>query len=165
MGLALPKGSCLTLTIQGKDFERAGATGPLRGVAWFTHDDSTDRPPELFAGTNTLHTGDFAAHVAHAIDNGAGEQARRDFDADDLAVTRLMTSLEPRRLLHREVGRLRFARELVAPGYLQAARTPARGCPTKYSSVGRRFWKLQAPSTLLLSRSQQYGQHGTGRYP
>ena len=57
MGLALPEGSRLTLTIQGKDFERAGATGPLRGVAWFTHDDPTDRPPELFAGTNTLHTG------------------------------------------------------------------------------------------------------------
>ena len=57
MGLALPKGSRLTLTIQGKDFERPGATGPLRGVAWFTHDDATDRPPELFAGTNTLHTG------------------------------------------------------------------------------------------------------------
>src|SRR5215831_9370889 len=57
MGLALPKGSRLTLTIQGKDFERPGATGPLRGVAWFTHDDPTDRPPELFAGTNTLHAG------------------------------------------------------------------------------------------------------------
>jgi len=57
MGLALPKGSRLTLTIQGKDFERPGATGPLRGVAWFTHDDPTDRPLELFAGTNTLHTG------------------------------------------------------------------------------------------------------------
>src|SRR5262249_27811871 len=39
MGLALPAGSRLTLTIQGKDFERLGATGPLRGVAWFTHDD------------------------------------------------------------------------------------------------------------------------------
>jgi predicted acyl esterase len=38
MGLALPKGSRLTLTIQGKDFERPGATGPLRGVAWFTHE-------------------------------------------------------------------------------------------------------------------------------
>jgi uncharacterized protein len=57
MGLALSRGSGLTLTIQGKDFERPGATGPLRGVAWFTHDDPTDRPPELFAGTNTLHTG------------------------------------------------------------------------------------------------------------
>ena len=57
MGLALPKGSRLTLTIQGKDFERPGATGPLRGVAWFTHDDPTDRPMELFGGTNTVHTG------------------------------------------------------------------------------------------------------------
>jgi uncharacterized protein len=57
MGLAMPKGSRLTLTIQGKDFERPGATGPMRGVAWFTHDDPTDRPPELFAGTNTIHTG------------------------------------------------------------------------------------------------------------
>jgi hypothetical protein len=57
MGLALPKGSRLTLTIQGRDFERPGATGPLRGVAWFTHDDPVDRPPDIFAGTITLHTG------------------------------------------------------------------------------------------------------------
>ena len=57
MGLALPKGSRLTLTIQGKDFERPGATGPMRGVAWFTHDDPSDRPQELFAGMNTIHTG------------------------------------------------------------------------------------------------------------
>jgi len=57
MGLALPKGSRLTLTIQGQDFERPGATGPLRGVAWFTHDDPADRPPDRFAGTITLHTG------------------------------------------------------------------------------------------------------------
>jgi hypothetical protein len=57
MGLWLPKDARLTLTIQGKDFERPGATGPLRGVAWFTHDDPADRPPERFAGTNTLHTG------------------------------------------------------------------------------------------------------------
>jgi predicted acyl esterase len=57
MGLWLPKGSRLTLTIQGKDFERPGATGLLRGVAWFTHDDPVDRPPERFAGTNVLHTG------------------------------------------------------------------------------------------------------------
>jgi predicted acyl esterase len=57
MGLALARGSRLTLTIQGKDFERPGVTGPLRGVAWFTHDDPTDRPMELFGGTNTIHTG------------------------------------------------------------------------------------------------------------
>src|SRR5215471_13943885 len=57
VGLALRAGSRLTLTIQGKDFERPAATGPLRGVAWFTHDDPTDRPSELFAGTNSIHTG------------------------------------------------------------------------------------------------------------
>ena len=57
MGLALEKGSRLTLMLQGKDFERPGATGPLRGVAWFTHDDPVDRPPERFAGTNAIHTG------------------------------------------------------------------------------------------------------------
>src|SRR5215475_8002834 len=56
MGLALPAGSRLTLTIQGKDFERPGATGPFRGVAWFTHDYPTDRAPKLCAGTNPLNT-------------------------------------------------------------------------------------------------------------
>ena len=65
MGLALEKGSRLTLTIQGKDFERPGETGPLRGVAWFTHDDPTDRPPELFGGANTLHTG--GPHQAYLL--------------------------------------------------------------------------------------------------
>src|SRR5215472_13828512 len=65
MGLALPKGSRLTLTIQGKDFERPGATGPLRGVAWFTHDDPVDRPPERFAGTNTIHTG--GPHLSYLL--------------------------------------------------------------------------------------------------
>jgi uncharacterized protein len=65
MALALPAGSRLTLTIQGKDFERPGSTGPLRGVAWFTHDDPIDRPPELFAGTNTLHTG--SAHRSYLL--------------------------------------------------------------------------------------------------
>jgi uncharacterized protein len=65
MGLWLPKGARLTLTIQGKDFERPGATGPLRGVAWFTHDDPVDRPPERFAGTNTLHTG--GQHVSYLL--------------------------------------------------------------------------------------------------
>jgi len=48
-----------------KDFERPGATGPMRGVAWFTHDDPIDRPPELFAGTNTLHTG--GPHVSYLL--------------------------------------------------------------------------------------------------
>jgi hypothetical protein len=40
----------------GQGLRATGATGPVRGVAWFTHDDP-DRPPGLFAGMNTLHTG------------------------------------------------------------------------------------------------------------
>ena len=57
ISLSLPAGSRLTLTLQGKDFKRSGETGPMCGVAWFTHDDTTDRPPERFGGTNTLDTG------------------------------------------------------------------------------------------------------------
>lgn len=57
MALAMPAGGRLALTIQGKDFERPGAPGPMRGVAWFTHDDPRDRPAELFGGENSLHTG------------------------------------------------------------------------------------------------------------
>jgi predicted acyl esterase len=56
-GLALPSGSQISLIIQGRDFERPGATGPLRGVAWFTHTSPVDRPPAVFCGTNTIHTG------------------------------------------------------------------------------------------------------------
>jgi predicted acyl esterase len=57
ISIALPPGSKLTLTIQGKDFERPGETGPMRGVAWFTHEDPTDRPPGRFHGDVTLYTG------------------------------------------------------------------------------------------------------------
>jgi len=57
ISIAMPAGSRLTLTLQGKDFERPGETGPMRGVAWFTHEDPTDRPAERFDGTNVLHTG------------------------------------------------------------------------------------------------------------
>lgn len=65
MALAVPQGAWLTLTIQGKDFERPGATGPMRGVAWFTHEDPRDRPADLFAGDNTLHTG--GAHGSYLL--------------------------------------------------------------------------------------------------
>ena len=64
MALAFPPGSRLTLTIQGKDFERPGP-GPMRGVAWFVHDEPRDRPPELFHGTCTLHTG--GAHRSYLL--------------------------------------------------------------------------------------------------
>ncbi len=56
-GLALPSGSYLALIVQGRDFERPGATGPYRGVAWFTHNSPVDRPHEVFSGTNTIHSG------------------------------------------------------------------------------------------------------------
>jgi len=55
--LALPAGFRLALTLQGKDFERAGETGAQRGSGWFLHDDPRDRPPATFAGTHTIHTG------------------------------------------------------------------------------------------------------------
>ena len=83
MGLALPKGSRLTLTIQGKDFERPGATGPLRGVAWFTRrrpDRSSARivcRHEHASYRRAVSILSFAAHVAHAIDNRAFECASR----------------------------------------------------------------------------------------
>jgi len=57
MGLFLPKGSTLKLIIAGIDFERPGSKPPFQGVAWFTHDDHTDRPRAIFDSTNTIHTG------------------------------------------------------------------------------------------------------------
>lgn len=57
LSLYLPAGATLSLTIQGKDFERAGATGATKGVGWMYHDDPTDRPPAIFGGTQTIHTG------------------------------------------------------------------------------------------------------------
>src|SRR5262249_38265740 len=72
MGLALPKGWRLTLAIQGNDFERAGATGPLRGVAWFTPrraDQSSARivrRHEHASYWRAVSILSFAAHVAHA---------------------------------------------------------------------------------------------------
>ena len=55
--LALPAGCRLALTLQGKDFERAGETGVQKGSGWFLHDDPRDRPPESFAGTHTVYSG------------------------------------------------------------------------------------------------------------
>jgi predicted acyl esterase len=55
--LALPAGCRLALTLQGKDFERAGEPGVQKGSGWFLHDDPRDRPPETFAGTHTVYSG------------------------------------------------------------------------------------------------------------
>ena len=57
LGLYLPKGSTLKLIVAGTDFVRPGSTPPFQGVAWFTHNDPTDRPKAIFDSTNTIHTG------------------------------------------------------------------------------------------------------------
>jgi len=55
--IVLPKGYTLALTVTGKDFERAGATGMMKGSGIFMHDSEADRPPREFGGTHTIHTG------------------------------------------------------------------------------------------------------------
>lgn len=55
--LFLPKGGRLVLLVEGKDFERPDAVGPLKGSGLFTHTDPTDRPPDRMNGTHTIHTG------------------------------------------------------------------------------------------------------------
>ncbi len=57
LSLHLPKGSTVTLTVQGKDFERPGETGPTKGVGWMYHSDPQDRPPAIFHGTHAVYTG------------------------------------------------------------------------------------------------------------
>ncbi len=55
--LALPKGYRLALTVAGRDFERADEPGPFRGSGFFLHQDARDRPPHVFGGRHSLHTG------------------------------------------------------------------------------------------------------------
>jgi predicted acyl esterase len=61
--IVVPKGYRIALTVRGKDYEYAKATGArlsafkneLTGCGPFLHDDERDRPPETFGGTTTLH--------------------------------------------------------------------------------------------------------------
>ena len=55
--IALTAGCRLALTVQGKDFERSNEPGSYKGSGFFLHDDPRDRPPEVFGGKHTLHTG------------------------------------------------------------------------------------------------------------
>jgi uncharacterized protein len=55
--LALPPGYRLSLTVQGKDFERPGVEGESKGSGFFTHNDAIERPAPRYAGTHTIHTG------------------------------------------------------------------------------------------------------------
>jgi uncharacterized protein len=63
--IVLPAGYRLGLTIRGKDYEYGGASGgrlsnfknELKGCGPFLHNDSADRPAEVFSGTTSLHFG------------------------------------------------------------------------------------------------------------
>ena len=60
--IVLPPGCRLGLTLGGRDFARnpdEGLSGPpiLLGSGLFLHIDAEDRPPALFGGTTTIHTG------------------------------------------------------------------------------------------------------------
>jgi uncharacterized protein len=60
--IVVPPGYRLALTVRGKDYEVDGsdialpnAPYPMKGVGPFLHIDPDDRPPRIFAATNTLH--------------------------------------------------------------------------------------------------------------
>jgi predicted acyl esterase len=63
--IALPAGYRIALTVRGKDYTYPGGSGgklsnmknEFTGVGPFLHNDARDRPPEIFNGTVTLHTG------------------------------------------------------------------------------------------------------------
>lgn len=67
--IVVPAGYQIALTVRGKDYEYAQATGArlsnfkneLKGCGPFLHDDPRDRPAKIFGGKNTLH---FAAGQA-----------------------------------------------------------------------------------------------------
>ena len=71
--IVIPAGYRIGLTVRGKDYVYPGATGaklsnmkyPFTGVGPFTHNHPGDRPPEIFDGEVTLHTG--AAHQAYIL--------------------------------------------------------------------------------------------------
>jgi hypothetical protein len=67
--IVLPAGLRLALTVGGADFARqtdAPPEGPpvFLGSGLFLHTDPEDRPPDIFDGTTTIHTGrDAASHL------------------------------------------------------------------------------------------------------
>ena len=70
--IVVPAGYRIGLTVRGKDYVYPGATGaklsnmkyPFTGVGPFTHNHPGDRPPEIFDGEVTLHTGpDHQAYI------------------------------------------------------------------------------------------------------
>ncbi|MFQ5520068.1 MAG: CocE/NonD family hydrolase, partial [Candidatus Methylomirabilia bacterium] len=70
--IVVPTGYRIGLTVRGKDYEYAGASGEglatmknkFKGCGPFLHDDPRDRPPDIFGGKATIHVGpDLAAYV------------------------------------------------------------------------------------------------------
>jgi uncharacterized protein len=60
--IVVPAGHRLALTVQGRDYDHGGQGIPIgdfemRGSAVFTHADPLDRPPEIYGGDVTIHTG------------------------------------------------------------------------------------------------------------
>jgi predicted acyl esterase len=63
--IVLPRGYRLALTVRGRDYEYQGPLSEFaqrfvyagRGVGPFTHDDPEMRPPEIFGGEVTIHSG------------------------------------------------------------------------------------------------------------
>jgi predicted acyl esterase len=63
--LVVPAGYRIALSVRGRDYEYPKAGGDrlttfkneLRGSGPFLHDDPHDRPPDVFGGTVTIHTG------------------------------------------------------------------------------------------------------------
>ena len=62
--IVVPKGYRVALTVRGRDYVYEGKAAtlsnmknPMRGCGPFEHDDPTDRPPEIFGGKVTLHSG------------------------------------------------------------------------------------------------------------
>jgi predicted acyl esterase len=60
--IVVPAGWRVALTILGRDYEHDEAPAslsnmkyPMKGCGPFTHDDETDRPPQIFGGKVTLH--------------------------------------------------------------------------------------------------------------
>ena len=63
--IVLPPGYRLALSVRGRDYEYEGPVSEFgqrfvyagRGVGPFTHADPETRPPEVYGGRVTLHTG------------------------------------------------------------------------------------------------------------
>ena len=63
--IVVPPGYRVALTVRGKDYEYEGELSEFartfhyasRGCGPFVHNDPDDRPPELFGGRVTLHSG------------------------------------------------------------------------------------------------------------